>query len=161
MLTGQTLRHGHTKRHGHAQRDCLVDVLVNNAMLKSFSKMIKTLRQVLNKTKYNKNFLKKLTANITFTVKKKKKDYLPSTYTVVPMLEKFSVYWSYSKNANAFTHTYVVRNGFRSLKTDFSSTHISGWDVWKPPGTREIFSEQDCPKHRRVPSNPGPSLPQI
>ena len=93
MLTGQTLRHGHTKRHGHAQRDCLVDVLVNNAMLKSFSKMIKTLRQVLNKTKYNKNFLKKLTANITFTVKKKKKkDYLPSTYTVVPMLEKFSVY---------------------------------------------------------------------
>ena len=73
MLTGQTLRHGHTKRHGHAQRDCLVDVLVNNAMLKSFSKMIKTLRQVLNKTKYNKNFLKKLTANITFTVKKKKK----------------------------------------------------------------------------------------
>ena len=93
MLTGQTLRHGHTKRHGHVQRDCLVDVLVNNAMLKSFSKMIKTLRQVLNKTKYNKNFLKKLTANITFTVKKKKKkDYLPSTYTVVQMLEKFSVY---------------------------------------------------------------------
>ena len=34
----------------------LVDVLVNNAMLKSFSKMIKTLRQVPNKTKYNKNF---------------------------------------------------------------------------------------------------------
>ena len=51
----------------------LVDVLVNNAMLKSFSKMIKTLRQVLNKTKYNKNFKKKLTANITFTVKEKKR----------------------------------------------------------------------------------------
>lgn len=36
----------------------LVDVLVNNAMLKSFSKMIKTLRQVPNKTKYNKIFFK-------------------------------------------------------------------------------------------------------
>lgn len=33
----------HQKTRAHAERDCLVDVLVNNAMLKSFSKMIKIL----------------------------------------------------------------------------------------------------------------------
>ena len=70
-----------------AERGCLVDALVNNAMLllKSFSKIIKTLHKVPNKTKYD----------------------LPSTYTVVPMLENSLYTAAIQNDANVFMPIYV------------------------------------------------------